>query len=62
MENMSSRTKFINERTLYFDFVYRNRPNIIKYNNLMSSDSIYTFSKLCEFIRILKNKRICLLG
>ena len=62
MENMSSRTKFINERTLYFDFVHRNRPNIIKYNNLMSSDSIYTFSKLGEFIRIVKNKRICLLG
>ena len=36
-------TEFINERKLYFDFVHRNRPNIIKYNNLMSSNSIYTF-------------------
>ena len=35
-------TKFTNERKLYFDFVHRNRPNIIKYNNLMSSYSIYT--------------------
>jgi hypothetical protein len=40
-------TEFINERKLYFDFVHINRHNIIKYNNLMSSKSIYTLSKLC---------------
>ena len=54
-------TEFINERKLYFDFVHINRHNIIKYNNLMSSKSIYTLSKLCKFIRIV-NKRICPLG
>ena len=54
-------TEFINERKLYFDFVHLNRHNIIKYNNLMSSKSIYTLSKLCKFIRIV-NKRICPLG
>ena len=45
-------TNFTNERKLYIDFVHRNRPNIIKYNNLMPSNSIYTLSKLCKFIRI----------
>ena len=40
-------TEFINERTLYFDFVHINRHTIIKYNNLMSSKSIYTLGKLC---------------
>ena len=54
-------TEFINERKLYFEFVHINRYNIIKYNNLMSSKSIYTLSKLCKFIRIV-NKRICPLG
>jgi hypothetical protein len=39
-------TEFINKRKLYFDFVHINRHNIIKYNNLMSSRSIYTLSKL----------------
>ena len=52
-------TEFINERKLYFDFVHTNRHNIIKYNNMMSSESIYTLSKLCKFIRIV-NKRIVL--
>ena len=52
-------TEFINERKLYFDFVHINRHNIIKYNNMMSSKSIYTLSKLCKFIRIV-NKRIVL--
>ena len=52
-------TEFINERKLYFDFVHINF--VIKYNNLMSSKSIYTLSKLCKFIRIV-NKRICPLG
>ena len=37
-------TEFVNERKLYFDFVYINRHSIIKYNNLMSSKSIYTLS------------------
>ena len=50
-------TEFINERKLYFDFVHINGHNIIKYNIPMSSNSIYTLSKL----RIV-NKRICPLG
>ena len=54
-------SKLTNGRKLYIDFVRRNRPNVIKYNNLMSSNSIYTLSKLCKLIRIL-NKRICPLG
>jgi hypothetical protein len=33
-------TEFINERKLYFDFVYINRHNIIKYNNLMCYNTI----------------------
>jgi hypothetical protein len=45
-------SKFTNGRKLYIDFVRRNRPNVIKYNNLMSSNSIYTLSKLCKLIRI----------
>jgi hypothetical protein len=42
------------KKKLDFDIVHRNRPNIIRYSNLMSSKSIYTLSKL----RIV-NKRIC---
>ena len=49
------------KENFYFDFIHLNRHNIIKYNNLMSSKSIYTLSKLCKFIRIV-NKRICPLG
>jgi hypothetical protein len=53
--------KSINEIKLYFDFVHINRHTFSKYNNLMSSKSMYTLSKLCKFIRIV-NKRICPLG
>jgi hypothetical protein len=49
-------TKFIIEIKLYFDFVHRNWPNIIKYNN-----SVYTLCKLWKFIRTVNN-RICPLG
>jgi hypothetical protein len=53
-------SKFTNERKLCIDFVHRDILNVIKYNNLMSSNYmyIYTLSKLCKFIRIV-NKWIC---
>ena len=47
-------TKFTDERKLYIDLVHRNISNIIRYGNLMSSNTIYTS---CRFIRIV-NKRI----
>ena len=51
-------SSFANERNLYISSRYRNRPNVIKYNSMMSSDSVPVLSKICKFLRIV-NKRVC---
>ena len=54
-------SSFVNERRIYIESIYRNRPNVVKYSNLMSSENVSVLSKLCKFIRIV-NKRVCPLG
>ena len=44
------------ERTQLIKPYYRNRPNVIKFNQLMSSKHVPTLNNLCKFIRCIVRK------
>ena len=44
------------QRSLYIDYHYFSRPNIIKFQQLLSSKNQQKLSNLCKFLRIVMNK------
>ena len=47
-----------NERKKYFEPHFINRPNILKFCNLMNSKSVSVLCNMCKYIRIV-NMRVC---
>ena len=47
-----------NERKKYFEPHFLNRPNILKFCNLMNSKSVSVLCNMCKYIRII-NMRVC---
>ena len=49
---------FNNQRKLYIKKKFRNRPNTLKFKEIMISKNKYDLQKLCRFVAII-NKGVC---
>jgi hypothetical protein len=49
---------FNNQRKLYIKEKLRNRPNTLKFMEIMTSKNKYNLQKLCRFVAII-NKSVC---